>query len=278
MDDPNLHDSARDYLDAGLSVLRADRKAKKPSVGEWKRYQKRLPTAAEVDAWFSNGHDAMCIVAGTVSGHLEMIDFDHGGELFEPWCERIPGDLLARLVIEETQSGGWHVVYRCEIPVSGNLKLAQRKHMVAPEEVFIKDGREYVRIRGKDYLVLVDSNGERYAIITLIETRGEGGIFLCAPTPGYELMQGELKKVIHLRSQRRYDPALAAVNEILQKDPEFTQAGLIKARILAEGFDDLDGALMQLKRILAKSPKDDPTSAQARRLYAELSTFKEFGG
>jgi len=93
-----------------------------------------------------------------------------------------------------------------------------------------------------------------------------------------ELMQGELKKVIHLRSQRRYDPALAAVNEILQKDPEFTQAALIKARILAEGFDDLDGALMQLKRILAKSPKDDPTYAQARRLYAELSTFKEFGG
>ena len=27
--------------------------------------------------------------------------------------------------------------------------------------------------------------------LTLIETRGEGGLFLCAPTPGYELMQGD---------------------------------------------------------------------------------------
>jgi len=155
-----LKDSAREYINTGLCVLPARRIEKRP-VPNWKLYQSTLPTSAEVGAWFSNRHDALCILAGAISGNVEMIDFDFRAELFEPWAEKIPPTLLNRLVIETTQSGGRHIIYRCAGVVCGSLKLAQRK-----------------TAEGK--------------VVTLIETRGEGGIFLCAPTEGYELLQGDL--------------------------------------------------------------------------------------
>ncbi len=181
MTPPTLANAAASYLAAGLCVLPAIRAEKRPSVGQWKRYRKRLPTEAELSAWFANGPDAVCILCGGISGHAEMIDFDAGGELFDAWARRIPADLLARLVVETTQRGGRHVIYRCEAPVCGNMKLAQRR-----------DGDKTV---------------------TLIETRGEGGLFLCAPTAGYAAIQGDLRAPPVLTEADR-DALLAAAWEL----------------------------------------------------------------
>ncbi|HHN79090.1 MAG TPA: hypothetical protein ENK11_10530, partial [Phycisphaerales bacterium] len=155
-------EAARRYIEAGLRALPADRETKRPirAVGRWKPYIKRPPTEAELSAWFANGPDALCILCGEASGNLEAMDFDAGGELFNAWWAKIPADLRAGLVVERTRSGGWHVIYRCCATVCGNLKLAQRK------------------------------TGE--GVVTLIETRGEGGLIICAPTPGYEVTQGDL--------------------------------------------------------------------------------------
>ncbi len=159
-DRPSIADVAQAYLAAGLCVLSAIRAEKRPAVGRWKQYQKRLPTPAELSAWMANNPDAVCILCGAASNNAEIIDFDGGGELFSAWWGRIPADLRERLVVERTPSGGWHVIYRCIVAVCGNLKLAQRRV------------------------------GEK--TVTLIETRGEGGLFLCAPTAGYEITQGDL--------------------------------------------------------------------------------------
>ena len=151
--------TAMAYLAAGLSCLPAAKARKHPAIGSWKNWQTRLPTEVEVRAWFSNPHDAICVVSGAVSGNLECLDFDNGGELFAAWIEKVETGLLAQLVIEQTPSGGYHVCYRCDDPVDGNLKLARG----------IRGGKQK----------------------TLIETRGEGGLFLCAPTDGYVLQQGD---------------------------------------------------------------------------------------
>lgn len=161
-----MREVAGKYLGSGLCVLPARRIEKRPAIKSWKQYQSRLPTAVELDAWFSNLQDGLCIIAGIVSGNLEMIDFDNGGELFDRWYALVADNsdgLLDKLVIEQTQSGGWHVCYRCQSVVAGNMKLAQRRD----------DGKVH----------------------TLIETRGEGGLFLCAPTAGYELMQGDFGRL-----------------------------------------------------------------------------------
>ena len=156
-------ETARGYLKAGLSCLPAARAMKRPTVGSWKTWAERLPTVYEVEAWFANEHDAVCIVAGAVSGNLECLDFDNHGELFEAWRSRVDPETLARCVIEHSPSGGYHVLYRSEGPVEGNLKLARG----------VRNGKT----------------------LTLVETRGEGGLFLCAPSDGYELLQGDFTKL-----------------------------------------------------------------------------------
>ncbi len=183
-----LRSQAESCLSAGLSVLPAVRRGdeKRTTLTTWKPYQTRLPTSGELDAWFDHAA-AMCIVCGQVSGNLEMIDFDLEATAFEPWCRSVqaaaPG-LLERLVIESTPSGGRHVVYRCETPVCGNTKLAQRRIALDSDEPVVVGSREYTPRR--------DATGEWSVTITMIETRGEGGLFLCAPSSGYELLQGDL--------------------------------------------------------------------------------------
>ena len=203
-----MKQAARTYLDAGLCVLPAHRAEKRPAIkGKWEPYKTRLPTTAEVDAWFANDHDALCLVCGDVSGNLEMTDFDFAGELFDPWCKRVraaaPG-LLEKLVIEGTQSDGWHTACRYKEKVCGSMKLAQRKRPVRDEEITLdKKGREVVVLHGKEYAVRVDDDGSKYAIITLIETRGEGGLFLCDPTEGYALVQGDFRNLPVLTAEER---------------------------------------------------------------------------
>ncbi|MCK6486404.1 MAG: bifunctional DNA primase/polymerase [Gemmatimonadaceae bacterium] len=179
-----LLERALDYREAGLCVLPAIRDEKRPALPTWKQYQHRLPTPQELATWFRNG-SAACLIAGAVSGNLEMIDFDLGGESFEPWADivrqRAPG-LLERLVVEQSQSGGRHVVYRCSGRVNGNLKLAQRAVEAPDDRPVVLHGKSYQPRRCTDRWLV---------IVTLIETRGEGGLFLCAPSPGYELIQGE---------------------------------------------------------------------------------------
>lgn len=180
--------TAAAYHATGLSVLPAVRERKFPAVGSWKTYQNRLPSELEISTWFANAHDALCLVCGKVSGNLEVIDFDHAGELFSAWKEKIDPELYAKLVIEKTPSGGYHVAYRSAGEVCGNIKLAQG-----------------IREEGK--------------LVTLIETRGEGGLFLCAPSEGYELIQGDFSAVTTVSSEERENLLSAAyeLNEHLPK-------------------------------------------------------------
>ena len=182
--------AALEYLAAGLSCLPASRSLKRPTVGSWKTWSARLPTEVEVSAWFSNRQEGICVVAGAVSGNLECMDFDNGGELFAAWSERVDPALLSRLVVERTPSGGFHAVYRTEGPVDGNLKLARG----------VRGGR----------------------LATLIETRGEGGLFLCSPTEGYALRQGDFAHVPTLTALER--EALLAAARALDETPAQTSA------------------------------------------------------
>ena len=125
----SLIEIAEAYRRAGLCALPARVKEKRPALSGWKAYQARLPTEEEITRWFGNA-GGVCLICGGVSGNLEMLDFDLGGEAFQAWYDTVEGqnpDLLARLVIEQSPSGGWHVVYRSQTSVSGSMKLAQRK-------------------------------------------------------------------------------------------------------------------------------------------------------
>lgn len=166
---------AQDYVKSGLSIIpvRADG-SKAPAVSQWKTYQSTPPQSAEIGDWF-NDHRLLgiAIIAGTVSGHLEVIDFDEVS-LVAPWLEMVnetaPG-LLNQIPMVQTPTGGMHVYYRCET-IGWNAKLAER-----------------INDQGKPE--------------TLIETRGEGGYVIAPGSPpechpsgkNYEVINGSLLNI-----------------------------------------------------------------------------------
>ncbi|HUP78919.1 MAG TPA: bifunctional DNA primase/polymerase [Pirellula sp.] len=137
-----VHRFATEYRDAGLSIipLKMDG-SKKPAIPTWEPFKKRFANDAELSNWYIRPH-GIGIVAGTVSGGLEVIDFDDGS-LFEPWRKQVE-TIVCWLPIVETPSGGYHVFYRCA-EIGSNCKIA------------------------------CDPSREK---TTLIETRGEGG-YVC---------------------------------------------------------------------------------------------------
>ena len=208
---------AKEYLAAGLCVLPALRTIKHAAVA-WKPYQSRLPTEVELDEWFKVNRNALCLITGKTSGNLEMLDFDNAGEVFLPWAEKIDQSLMDRLVIERSQSGGWHVVYRYESAVNASMKLAMRPEYDIGETFFDK-GIEYAKINGKQLVVRVDKDGQKFVVVQLIETRGEAGLFLCDPTPGYQVVQGLLVSLPVITTEER-DALLSAAWEFNQPIPD----------------------------------------------------------
>ena len=97
------------YLDAGLCVLRAVKAQKRPNLNSWEYYKTQLPTNKDLALWFGDNSSGICIVCGTVSGNLEIIDFDEKGLAFGPWGDRVKNDelipgLYDKLVVEQSPS------------------------------------------------------------------------------------------------------------------------------------------------------------------------------
>lgn len=147
---------------------------RKRPYGRWggKHHQ---PLALHVtQSLLSNGqHPGFGVICGRVSGHLEVVDIE--GRAVPHRLDQVTaiahdsglGELFDRVLAgycERTPSGGLHLLWRCPDGMSGNLKLAQ-----APGPP--------------------DDQG-RPTVLTLVETRGEGGFCVVAPTPGYRLLAG----------------------------------------------------------------------------------------
>jgi hypothetical protein len=161
---PKMLRAAMDCTANGLCVLPAVRTgdAKRPAVSSWKQYQSRLPSGEELASWFTPDPGAMCIVCGTVSGHLEMIDFDLAGEAFmsrgvkrsrrqRRGCSRDWSSKLRRRA-DITSS------IRCESPVDGNRKLAHRR--------FEADDEQPVEVGTKTYTPRQESDGSWAIVVT----------------------------------------------------------------------------------------------------------------
>jgi putative DNA primase/helicase len=156
--------------DAGLCPIRAAADGTKAPLGRWKRWQNERPERSVVEQWFANGHQGMGAVCGGVSGGLEMVELE-GRAIHDGLGEKVTeamdlagiGDLWDRIIagyLERTPSGGFHALWRCET-IDGNLKLGRRPATAAE---LAEDPDDKVKV--------------------LIETRGEGGFTILAPSNG----------------------------------------------------------------------------------------------
>lgn len=181
-----VHHTAMQAATARISVvpIRPDG-TKRPALPGWREYQKRRASTMEVDRWFSAGASGLALITGSVSGNLEALDFDDR-HIFEAWLRRVhEHPVLTALYehvswgyLEATPSGGRHLLYRCET-IGGNQKLASRP---------TGSGRD-----------------------VLIETRGEGGLIIVAPSRGrvhpsgkpYTLLRGGVSSIRTITSHQR---------------------------------------------------------------------------
>jgi hypothetical protein len=177
-----------DYLSYGLSIIPCCNK--KPEI-PWKEFQDYPASVKTVMAWDSPQVACIC---GAVSGGLVCMDFDtKNGDRYDPWCALIAQqrpELLSRMVVEQSPSGGYHVIFRTNRPVK-NVKLACTQDNLCT-----------------------------------VETRGEGGYFVCAPSPNYVLQYGDFSEIKKISVEETEFLLSAAVsfNELVQevKDEHLT--------------------------------------------------------
>lgn len=153
-----LLDAALSASAAGLCIIPCRNDGTKAPFGEWKQYQSERPDESQLVAWFSGRYYGMGVVCGEVSGGLQMVEIEgafrfrysevrdrlNAAGLLEEWDRWLTG------YAEQSPSGGIHVLVRVlGGDPQGNTKLA-----LGPE-------RE-----------------------CWIETRGEGGFVVVAPSSG----------------------------------------------------------------------------------------------
>ena len=177
---PDTLTAACEALAAGFSLLPVKTDGSKAAALAWKPFQQQPPTDAQLQQWFGGRTPhGLGLIHGAVSDHSEALDFDETGlyAQFAHLCTAQGwGDLVERLPLVETPSGGHHLLYRCEEPVAGNTKLAE-----TPDRQ------------------------------TRIETRGEGGYTLAPGSPvachaaglPYQFARGSLSTVPTLTSAER---------------------------------------------------------------------------
>ncbi len=183
-----LQIAAFEYNDAGLATLPVNT-AKRPTVEAWTHYQHTKPNQSEISNWFNGSKletTGLAIIAGKVSGYLEVLDvdskYDLTGSLMEDFCllvkEHLP-ELFPKLVIAKTVNNGFHVLFCVPAEsIQGNKKLASR---TATDDE--------------------KRSGDKAKV--LIETRGEGGYIVAFPTMGYEWTQGNFKDIPTITAKER---------------------------------------------------------------------------
>jgi hypothetical protein len=169
----------------------------------WAPYQKTPATEEHIRQWYRNGRTGNGLMCGY--GDLECFEFDNR-DTYDAFLEAADEaglrDLVGRIRTgyeEFTPGGGVHWLYRCE-KRRGNTKLAERP------DTSVKNGRK-----------------------VLIETRGEGGFIVTAPSNGkthpsggsYKLVCGGLGEMTVLWPEERDELwELARAFDEMVKEPE----------------------------------------------------------
>jgi hypothetical protein len=164
----------------GFCVLPIAAGTKRPPKDfTWSQYRLHPVPESVIRKSFLDG-EQIAIICGLVSNHLEVLDFDTQGTgdapHFQEWVDRLSeyghDDLLKKLRVASTPSGGFHVYYRCKGYVESNKKLAEAKEL----------------INGKD---------------CLIETKGDGGYVLAPPSQGYSWLNGSFETISEITPEER---------------------------------------------------------------------------
>lgn len=169
--------TAAAWAQAGFCVMPLKPATKAPAIATWKQYVKAkgstsvpaAPSPQIIDRWFHQPQHGLGLILGATSGNAEMFEFE-GRAIAEGYLDRLAklcqdngaGEIWERLqqgYVELTPSGGVHYIFRVDGPVLGNTKLASR---LSTQAELAANPQQLIQV--------------------LIETRGEGGFVVIAPS------------------------------------------------------------------------------------------------
>lgn len=173
------------FRTAGFGVLPVKNdKTKAPAVDNWKQYEDEPPTF-EVDDWIVwgnwSGSHGLGVICGKSSGNLEMLEFE-GRAMAEGWDTRFT-ELVANYGLTELWqriAGGY-----LEFSPSGGIHLLYRvsDHAVGSNEVFARRPETDEEMAARPWTKADEKRGCQARLAkTMIETRGQGGYTVVAPT------------------------------------------------------------------------------------------------
>lgn len=217
-----LKNYAYNYKKLGINIIATD--AHKRALYSWTVYQKEFITDDGIKEQFSNRNaKGLAVICGKVSGNIEVIDIDTKnditGSLYEDFIQAVmesDPDLISKMVIASTRSGGYHLIYRCPV-IEGNQPLARRP--ATKEEI---------------------ENNPNQKVLVVLETRGQGGYIAAAPSEGYKFIQGEPKDIPTITEEER-DILLSAArsfNTYIEPHKEFTRHNNNNNSYSISPFDD----------------------------------------
>ena len=186
MNPTNVRDTAKLAYRLGLRVIPPREDGSKRPLSAWKQFQTEPPSKDQMRSWFANGHEPHGI--GLIMGDgIECLEFENR-DVYQTFRDTAEAGGLGELVdrvengyMETTPGGGIHWLYYCQ-ETSGNTRLAS----------------------GQDEV--------------LIETRGDGGYVIIAPSHGpvhesggtYELVSGGLESIATITPDERQELFLLA--------------------------------------------------------------------
>lgn len=190
---------AETWWNLGYAPLPIRPNGTKAPACKWRDFLEQRPTRDELDGLFSCDHDGYGIITGSVSGNLELLELEGRAakeglftELTKAFADNGLAEIWARVTggyVEATPSGGIHIYYRVDGPARPNTKLARRPATADELDAWKQDEL------GKASEILDDQlRAQRVQRIeqtqpsnileVLIETRGEGGFTVVAPSGG----------------------------------------------------------------------------------------------
>lgn len=186
----------------GLQFIPVNNK-KIPTVKEWQTSAKKhnLSNTAGVG-----------LVCGHLSEGIEVIDidlkYDITGTLYENYkrlIHEIDKELLQKLVVQKTRSGGYHFIYRCS-KIEGNLKLANRPTTEDERRKTYDETYKAELLKNPDdkkAKEVAQKASDNDKVRVLFETRGEGGYIMCYPSEGYEIVHGDYYGIREITPEQR---------------------------------------------------------------------------
>lgn len=192
----DLRELAHNYRELGMTLIPTDLN-KQPKNISWHYFQER-----QMEDWEIERHFKDCEGVGLLTGGgygIEVIDCDVkyflGKPLMTEFRKLIGEELISKLVVQQSKSGGFHLIYRCVEAVEGNQKLAMRE--TTEEEVRDELFRQISKTNSYKQAIKASNN---YKALVLFETRGgtktkKGGYILISPSKGYSLIQGSFENI-----------------------------------------------------------------------------------